>query len=94
MPQSAWIALHKPPGYVTSRRSSPRHPDVFSLVAAVPGLVAVGRLDVMSEGLLLFTTDGELAAKLLTVAGFRNVVHISGGIKGWIDRGYRTVNAQ
>jgi sulfur dioxygenase len=40
------------------------------------------------------STDGEVAAKLLAVAGFRNVVHIAGGIKGWIDRGYRTVNSQ
>ncbi len=39
------------------------------------------------------STDGALAAKLLTVAGFRNVVHIDGGIKGWIARGYHTVNA-
>ena len=38
--------------------------------------------------------DGAVAAKLLTVAGFRNVVHISGGLKGWIEHGYRTVNAQ
>ena len=40
------------------------------------------------------STDGALAAKLLTIAGFRNVVHVDGGIKGWIERGYRTVNAQ
>ncbi len=40
------------------------------------------------------STDGQVAAKLLTVAGFRNVVHIAGGLKGWIDRGYRTVNSQ
>jgi rhodanese-related sulfurtransferase len=38
--------------------------------------------------------DGAVAAKLLQVAGFRNVVHISGGIDAWIERGYRTVNAQ
>ena len=38
-------------------------------------------------------TDGPVAAKLLTVAGFRNVVHISGGLERWIERGYRTVNA-
>jgi rhodanese-related sulfurtransferase len=38
--------------------------------------------------------DGAVAAKLLTVAGFRNVVHIAGGLKGWIEHGYRTVNAQ
>ena len=40
------------------------------------------------------STDGAVAAKLLTVAGFRNVVHIDGGIRGWIERGYRTVNAR
>ncbi len=40
------------------------------------------------------STDGEVAAKLLMVAGFRNVVHIAGGLKSWIDRGYRTVNSQ
>ena len=38
--------------------------------------------------------DGALAAKLLVLAGFRNVVHINGGIQRWIEQGYRTVNAQ
>ena len=40
------------------------------------------------------STDGAVAAKLLTVAGFRNVVHIAGGLHAWIEHGYRTVNAQ
>ena len=40
------------------------------------------------------STDGAVAAKLLIVAGFRNVVHIAGGIEGWIEHGYRTVNSQ
>ena len=40
------------------------------------------------------TTDGALAARLLSLAGFRNVVHIYGGLEAWIARGYRTVNAQ
>jgi phage shock protein E len=39
-------------------------------------------------------TDGAVAARLLVVAGFRNVVHISGGLQAWIARGYKTVNAQ
>jgi rhodanese-related sulfurtransferase len=38
--------------------------------------------------------QGALAAKLLTLAGFRNVVHIKDGLRGWIEHGYRTVNAQ
>ena len=40
------------------------------------------------------STDGAVAAKLLAVAGFRNIVAIDGGLKGWIARGYRTVNSQ
>ncbi|HEX8172219.1 MAG TPA: rhodanese-like domain-containing protein [Thermoanaerobaculia bacterium] len=38
--------------------------------------------------------EGALASKLLVLAGFRNVVHIDGGMKTWIERGYRTVNSQ
>ena len=40
------------------------------------------------------STDGAVAAKLLTMAGFRNIVHVAGGIRDWIAKGYRTVNAQ
>src|SRR6476659_7477108 len=40
------------------------------------------------------SNDGALAARLLSLAWFRNVVHVSGGLEGWIARGYRTVNAQ
>jgi rhodanese-related sulfurtransferase len=40
------------------------------------------------------SAEGAVAAQLLTVAGFRNVVHVSGGIKEWIERGYHTVQAQ
>jgi len=40
------------------------------------------------------STDGAVAAKLLTVAGFRNVVHIGGGIQRWVEHGYPTVNAR
>jgi 23S rRNA pseudouridine2605 synthase len=61
-----WLALHKPAGCVTSRVPLPKWPSVFDLIPRAPdALVAVGRLDVLSEGLLLFTTDGELAARLM-----------------------------
>ena len=40
------------------------------------------------------STDGAVASKLLTVAGFRNIVHVAGGIHQWVAMGYRTVNAQ
>ncbi|HVO34747.1 MAG TPA: pseudouridine synthase [Gemmatimonadales bacterium] len=61
-----WLVLNKPPGYVTSRCGTPRSPSIFALLdAAPPALVAVGRLDVYSEGVLLFTTDGEAANRLM-----------------------------
>jgi 23S rRNA pseudouridine2605 synthase len=59
-----YLALHKPPGHVTTVRDPQRRPTVMALVPAVPGLVPVGRLDVESEGLLLFTTDGDWAQRI------------------------------
>ena len=60
-----WLALHKPAGYVTSRREAERFRSVFALLPRVPALVTVGRLDVYSEGILLCTTDGEAAHRLM-----------------------------
>ena len=60
------LALHKPTGYVTSRAATGRFPPVFDLLPDAPrALAVVGRLDVMTAGLLLFTTDGELASRLM-----------------------------
>jgi 23S rRNA pseudouridine2605 synthase len=66
MAETVWIALHKPPGFVTSRCGTPRYPSIFTLLERAPrALVAVGRLDVLSEGLLLCTTDGDAANRLM-----------------------------
>lgn len=59
-----WIALHKPLGYVVSRRDPEGRATIFSLVPQVPGLTYVGRLDVMTSGLLLLTNDGTGANRL------------------------------
>lgn len=59
-----WLALHKPVGYVVTRRDPRKRPTVFELLPAVPGLSYVGRLDVMTSGLLLMTTDGAALNRL------------------------------
>ncbi len=64
-PAITWIALHKPIGYVVTRRDPRGRRTVFELVPEVPGLTYVGRLDVMTSGLLLLTTDGEAAHRLM-----------------------------
>lgn len=63
--ETQWIVLHKPPGVMTTRRDPEGRRTVFDLVDPVPGLTYVGRLDYMTEGVLLLTTDGA-AAHLLT----------------------------
>jgi 23S rRNA pseudouridine2605 synthase len=59
------IALNKPRGVLTTRRDAQQRPTVFELLGdAGDGLVAVGRLDMASTGLLLLTTDTQLANRL------------------------------
>ena len=64
-PPTRWYVLHKPTGVLTTRSDPGGRPTVFSLVPPEPGLTYVGRLDYMTEGVLLLTTDGD-AAHLLT----------------------------
>lgn len=59
------ILLNKPRGYVSTRSDPQRRPTVIDLLGAFPEYVyPVGRLDFDSEGLLLLTNDGDLAARL------------------------------
>lgn len=60
-----WIVLNKPAGVMTTRKDPQGRRTVFELVEDSPGLVYVGRLDYMTEGVLLLTTDG-VAAHALT----------------------------
>src|SRR5205823_10015316 len=60
-----YLLLNKPRGYVTTRSDPQRRPTVLDLLRGVPDYVyPVGRLDFDSEGLLLLTNDGDLAARL------------------------------
>ncbi|MGE3507633.1 MAG: pseudouridine synthase [Vicinamibacterales bacterium] len=60
-----YLLLNKPAGYVTTRSDPQRRPTVIDLIAGVREYIyPVGRLDFESEGLLLLTNDGDLAARL------------------------------
>jgi 23S rRNA pseudouridine2605 synthase len=64
--ETIWIALHKPRGYVSTRKDPQGRPTVYDLLPpALHTLFYVGRLDLDSEGLLLMTNDGDTANRLL-----------------------------
>lgn len=63
---TAWIALHKPRGYVTTRNDPAGRRTVYDLLPTeLHTLFHVGRLDRQSEGLLLLTNEGPIANRLL-----------------------------
>ena len=69
-----YLMLNKPPGYLCTKNESNGRPVVYDLLEkkySYLGLFSVGRLDYMSEGLLLLTNDGDFA---------HAVAHPSGGI--------------
>lgn len=64
--EKVYILLHKPRGYVTTLSDEKGRKNAAQLVADCGTRVyPVGRLDMDSEGLLLFTNDGEFANKLM-----------------------------
>jgi pseudouridine synthase len=62
---AACLILNKPKGYITTAKDERGRKTVFRLIHLPVRVFPVGRLDRDSEGLLLFTNDGELANRLI-----------------------------
>src|SRR6476619_7038915 len=60
----AYYILNKPRGYISDRDDTAALKTALDLVPDGRRLFAAGRLDLMSEGMLLLTNDGELANRL------------------------------
>ncbi|MDR2746174.1 MAG: rRNA pseudouridine synthase [Treponema sp.] len=61
-----YLALHKPPGYICSSSDPRGRPLALELLPAGirERLYSVGRLDLLSSGLILFTNDGDFTARV------------------------------
>ena len=59
-----YIMLHKPKGYVCTAKDELGRKTVMDLIDVKVRLFTVGRLDYDTEGLLLLTTNGDIAQKL------------------------------
>ena len=61
-----YVMLNKPAGYLTTRRDERGRPTVMDLLTDLPkSIYPMGRLDLETEGLLLFTNDGNFAYRLM-----------------------------
>ena len=102
-----YLLLNKPRGYVTTRSDPQKRPTVIDLLKGVREYVyPVGRLDYDSEGLLILTNDGDLAARLThprhgvprvyeaTVAGIPDEHDLKRLAKGVTIEGERTGPAE
>jgi len=89
------IMLHKPAGFVSTRRDPHARDTVFDLLPQkLARLFNVGRLDAQTEGLLLLTNDGELAQRLSqlhSVSPTRLRVVLQQGINRQIRRMFEAV---
>ena len=77
--------IYKPIKYICSAKDEHNRKKIFDLIPKnLPRTISIGRLDFMSEGLLLLTNNGDFARKLeLPAKGYERVYRVC--IRGQID---------
>lgn len=76
-PTKLWL-FNKPKGCITSRKDPEGRKTVFDFLSEeLPYLIAIGRLDYNTEGLLMFTNDGDFAREIeLPSTGWKRVYKV------------------
>ena len=91
--RAVYVALHKPNNCVTTVNDPQGRPTVMDLLRGIKERVyPVGRLDYHSEGLLLFTNDGELANAITSAANHlpkTYLVKVNGTLKPEQEQDFR-----
>ena len=88
-PETICLMLYKPRGYVTTLSDEHGRKTAAELVDCGCRVYPIGRLDYASEGLLLFTNDGELANRLMHPKGGVEKVYevtVTGRLEGALER--------
>ncbi len=71
-----YIALHKPVGYVCSRRQQGDNPTIYELLPPIyHNLKPVGRLDRNSSGLILLSNDGNFAYQMTHPSFYKTKIY-------------------
>lgn len=63
--RKVYILFHKPSGYVTSTKD-PHSETIMEFLPPLKGIFPVGRLDKDAEGLLIITSDGDFAHRVIS----------------------------
>ncbi len=66
-PEESVLLYHKPVGEIVTRSDEKNRPTVFAQLPRAPGgkWIAIGRLDINTQGLIIFVNNGDLAHKLM-----------------------------
>jgi 23S rRNA pseudouridine2605 synthase len=75
--EPVYLAFYKPRGVISTLSDPDNRPTISDFLKKVKARVfPIGRLDFSSEGLLLLTNDGKIAAKLQKLEGIPRVYHV------------------